>query len=242
MSAFPVADLAIALEALPLPSLQACFLRQNEFLFIEDFLPAPCLEALLDALAPLASYVHRNFIPGHKQGGSIGRHTLEEAAPVFAELYKTPALLDFLAAISGKTLLHCPSNDPHSYALYYYTERGDHIGYHYDTSYYRGSRYTVLIGLVDNSSCRLECQLNREDAGRETQTLSIALKPGALVVFNGDKLFHRVTPLGEGQQRIALTLEYVTSIDMNPLRRFISNMKDAIAYFGFKQVFRSRLP
>ena len=36
--------------------------------------------------------------------------------------------------------------------LYYYTEAGDHIGYHYDTSYYKGSRYTILMGLVDKST------------------------------------------------------------------------------------------
>jgi hypothetical protein len=28
---------------------------------------------------------------------------------------------------------------------------------------------------------------------------------------------------------------------MHPLRRFVSNMKDAIAYFGFRQTFRSWL-
>jgi hypothetical protein len=43
----------------------------------------------------------------------------------------------------------CPENDPHSCALYYYTEPGDHIGFHYDTSYYKGARYTILMGLVD---------------------------------------------------------------------------------------------
>jgi hypothetical protein len=29
---------------------------------------------------------------------------------------------------------------------------------------------------------------------------------------------------------------------MHPLRRFVSNMKDAIAYFGFKQVFTKARP
>ncbi len=57
------------------------------------------------------------------------------------------------------------------------------------------------------------------------------------IIFNGDKLYHRVTPLGSGERRIVLTLEYVTSTKMHPFRRFVSNMKDAIAYFGFRQVF-----
>jgi hypothetical protein len=122
--------------------------------------------------------------------------------------------------------------------LYYYTEPGDHIQYHYDTSYYQGKRYTVLIGLVDRSSSRLEYQLYRDNPQREVETHSLALTPGTLVLFNGDKLYHRVTPLGENEQRIALTLEYVTDPHMSRLNRFVSNMKDAIAYFGFSQVFR----
>jgi hypothetical protein len=38
--------------------------------------------------------------------------------------------------------------------------------------------------------------------------------------------------------RVSLTFEYVTNPNMRPWRRFMSNMKDAVAYFGFRQVFR----
>ncbi|MEH1831477.1 MAG: hypothetical protein V7L29_05205 [Nostoc sp.] len=44
--------------------------------------------------------------------------------------------------------------------------------------------------------------------------------------------------MGENEQHIVLTLEYVTDTRMGMLKRFVSNMKDAIAYFGFRQVFR----
>jgi hypothetical protein len=36
-------------------------------------------------------------------------------------------------------------------------------------------------------------------------------------------------------------MKYVTSTDMHAFRRFVSNMKDAIAYFGFNQVFNRRI-
>jgi hypothetical protein len=36
---------------------------------------------------------------------------------------------------------------------------------------------------------------------------------------------------------VSLTLEYVTDPSMSPFKRFVSNMKDAIAYFGFRRVF-----
>jgi hypothetical protein len=133
----------------------------------------------------------------------------------------------------------CPDRDLHACALYFYTEPGDHIGFHYDTSYYQGARYTVLLGLVQRSEhCRLVCQLYKDDPTRSPQEVRLATPPGALVIFNGDKLWHAVTPLGDGEERIVLTMEYVTNPAMGPLRRFISNMKDAIAYFGVSTVLR----
>jgi hypothetical protein len=225
---------------LDLSALHAQFMAHNEFLALENFLPEAWLAELSACLPTLEPRVHRNYIPRHKKGGSISKFDLDEHAPAFGALYRHEILREILGRITGQPLLLCPGNDPHTYALYYYTEAGDHIGYHYDTSYYRGARYTILIGLVDDSSCRLEYQLYKDDSTRNTQAGALQLTPRTLVIFNGDKLYHRITPLAEGERRIALTLEYVTSSAIHPVRRFISNMKDAIAYFGFKQVFKSR--
>jgi hypothetical protein len=43
-----------------------------------------------------------------------------------------------------------------------------------------------------------------------------------------------VTPLGEGEERVVLTLEYVTNQSMGPVQRLYSNLKDAFGYFGLK--------
>jgi hypothetical protein len=122
------------------------------------------------------------------------------------------------------------------------TEPGDHIGFHYDTPYYKGARYTVLLGLLQHSTeCRLIAQLYKADPTRQMQELWLVTPPGAMVIFNGNKLWHAITPLEEGAERIVLTLEYVTNPQMSPVHRFISNMKDAIAYFGFSTVLRGAL-
>jgi len=62
-----------------------------------------------------------------------------------------------------------------------------------------------------------------------------------MVIFNGDKLWHAVTPLGEGEERIALTMEYVTNPEMGTVKRLYSNLKDSFGYFGFKSVFKRAL-
>jgi len=238
----PDADRAIALRlrALDMESLRRDFAEQGSFLYLQDFLPPDITARLVAAVAAVSGAVNRNYLPGHKQGGSVSRHTIDELAPFIAELYRSPALLDWLRRLSGAHLQVSPAVDAHAYALYFYTRPGDHIGWHYDTSYYAGRRYTLLFGVVDRSSSRLDYELHTREAGRATVPGSLQMPPGGLVFFDGDKLRHRITPLAEGELRVSLTFEYVTDPTMRPWRRVISNMKDAVAYFGFRQVFRRR--
>src|SRR5262245_8734848 len=134
--------------------------------------------------------IHRNYIPRHKRGGSVGYHTLIERAPTILALYRAPAFVAFLEALTGRRLSPCPERDPHACALYFYTEPGDHIGFHFDTSYYRGARYTVLVGLIERSSSRLVCQPFRGQPAAEPHEVRLATEPGTFVLFNGDRLWH----------------------------------------------------
>lgn len=209
-------------------------------MFIPDFLPAQATAQLVAAVDAVEPAINRNYLPGHKQGGSVSRHTIDEIAPYIAELYRSPSLIRFLERIAGEPLQLSPADDPHAYALYFYTRPGDHIGWHYDTSYYTGRRYTLLLGVIDRSTCRLDYELHTREPGAQVFAGSVQIPPGGLVFFDGDKLRHRVTPMGENEKRVSLTFEYVTDQRMNLGWRLISNMKDAVAYFGLRQVFRRR--
>ncbi len=171
----------------------------------------------------------------------MGRHVIDERAPFIAELYRSRALIELLEGIAGERLQLSPPDDSHAYALYFYTRPGDHIGWHYDTSYYIGRRYTVLLGIIDQSSCHLDYELHTREQGVAAVPGSIQIQPGGLVFFDGDALRHRITPLEEGEIRVSLTFEYVTDARMQRGWRLISNLKDALAYFGFRQVFTRRL-
>ena len=229
---------ARALATLDVERVRREYGAQNEFVCLERWLPAPLVERMLAEVERVRPAINRNFIPRHKKGGSVSFYALLEQAPTMVALYRAPAFVEFLAGLAGRPLQPCPPDDPHSCALYFYTEPGDHIGFHFDTSYYRGARYTVLLGLVERSSSRLVCQLFKDDPqGRPIDERRLATHPGTLVAFNGDKLWHSITPLGENEERVSLTLEYVTDPSMHPLKRLFSNLKDSFAYFGLKTVF-----
>jgi hypothetical protein len=238
MAEIDIGSLPVRLASLDIQQLRGRYGAQGSFLSVDDFLPPSITAALIDAVAAVEPAVNRNYLPGHKQGGSVSRHVIDSHAPVIAQLYRSPALLQWLESLTGEKLQFSPVDDPHAYALYFYTKPGDHIGWHYDTSYYAGRRYTLLLGLIDRSSCRLDYELHTREAGAAMVPGSLQIPAGGLVVFDGDKLRHRITPLGEGEKRVSLTFEYVTDPRMHPGWRLISNMKDAFAYFGFRQVFQ----
>jgi putative membrane protein len=233
-----LANFSAQLQSLDIAPLRARYEAQGAFLNLDEFLPASITQALMEAVAAVEPSINRNYLPGHKQGGSVSRHTIDSQAPVIAELYRSPELLHWLEQLTGEKLQLSPPDDPHAYALYFYTKPGDHIGWHYDTSYYAGRRYTLLLGVIDRSSCKLDYELHTREPGAAVVRGSLQIPAGGLVVFDGDKLRHRITPLGEGEMRVSLTFEYVTDPRMHPWWRLISNMKDAFAYFGFRQVFQ----
>ncbi len=214
-------------------AMQRAYWQRNEFIHLEHFLPPSVFDPLLTEVELLEPDINRNYIPGHKQGGSVSFYIIREKAPAMLALYRSSALRAFLDWLTDAELKLCPEDDPHACALYYYTRPGDHIGYHYDTSYYKGARYTVLIGLVERSEC---CRLvARVGTGVDVERLPetrLRMDAGTMVVFNGDKLWHAVTPLGEGERRVVLTLQYVTDQRMGPVKKLFSNLKDAFAYFG----------
>lgn len=230
------------IEARDFGEISRTYWVQNEAIVLEHFLPGSLAEQFIREVDQVRPFVTRRYVPGHKKAGAVSFHTLLKKAPSIIALYESPALLDFLTRLVRAPLMRCPEEDLHSCALYVYTEPGDHIGWHYDTSYYKGDRYTVLVGLIERSEqCRLVAQLYKDIPHRSLRELRIAMDPGSMVIFNSDKLWHAVTPLEEGAERIMLTLQFVTNPDMTPFKRILSDLKDTFVYFGSPALRRRRL-
>ncbi|MCD6050629.1 MAG: putative 2-oxoglutarate-Fe(II) oxygenase superfamily, partial [Verrucomicrobia bacterium] len=193
-----------------LAKLRQAYLAQDEFVVVENFLPPEALTMWDQQLEPLKPLIHRNYIPKHKKGGSVSYGQVAEKAPAMTAIYHQPKFIEFLQKLVNEKIKECPASDPHRCALYSYTEE------------------------------RLLCHLHTRNKGHEVEKLELQVKPGTLVIFNGDKVWHSVTPIKANEQRFIISMQYVTNGDMNPIMRFVSNMKDAIAYFGFKGVFSGK--
>lgn len=218
------------------------FWAENEFAVFKDFFSKDQTYELLGEKAKeLSAQQHRKSVTRYKKSGSLSYFELEELLPEAVKLYRDPRLLKYLSDVVGADLQLCPDRDPHSCALYYYSQEGDHIGFHYDKSFYRGVRYTVLVPLLnDTEHSKLLCELHKDDKTRTQRNVELSTDPGMLIIFNGDKLWHAVSPLGKDEERIILTMEFVTDGHMSLPKRIISDVKDAIAYFGFRGIKRRK--
>ncbi len=234
------AEIDAALDRLDLAALAREYWAQDEFLEIPRFLPPVAVGALLDDVRRLEPGLNRTYIPRHKKGGSVSHYAIADEGPALLAFYHSERFRRFLSGLVRADLKLSPEDDPHACALYFYTEAGDHMGLHYDTSYYRGARYTVLVGLVQDSSSRLQCRLHTRQPGRAPVDLAVATEPGSLIIFNGDKVYHGVSPSRESERRVVYTMEYVTSQEMGRVQRLFSNLKDAFTYFGIRALLRGR--
>ncbi|OGT41331.1 MAG: hypothetical protein A3F13_01330 [Gammaproteobacteria bacterium RIFCSPHIGHO2_12_FULL_40_19] len=210
--------------------------QKHKLLIIDRFIPPEFVQNhFYPEIENCAPYIHRVKVPSFKKSGSVSSQMLEKHAPKLFGLYQSTRLKEWIEKIVGENLQRCPADDPHSVALYHYTEPGDRIGVHYDKSFYHGKRYTVLLGMIQDSiSSKLVCYPGSHKFNRRKNPLDVYTHPGTLVIFDGDTLWHEVTALGENEKRVILTMEYVTDNRMTPVNRFISHLKDRLLYFGKK--------
>lgn len=130
---------------------------QTEFVLgrltrVSDVLAAGSLESLRAEARDVQSRVERSFVPGHKKGGTVCYESICRHSPLVSAVYHSPELQKYVGSITGEEVYRTPPGDQSSCSLLYYTEAGDHIGWHYDHNFYRGRHFTVLLTLVNDSA------------------------------------------------------------------------------------------
>lgn len=196
-------------------------------------LPDPTFTRLRDAALRFVE-TERNYIPGHKQGGTIAYETLHEMAPEIVAFYQSDYLRRLCSAVIGAEVEPTPVHDQSSCSLLVYNRPRDHIGWHYDYDFYQGRHFTVLLALVNQrnaepqalSSARLLARLD----GTEVE---IPTPPNTLVMFEGNRVLHKVTRLDEGELRVILSMTFCTDSRASIPKAIARRVKDT-AFFGVR--------
>ncbi len=197
---------------------------------LDDILPVRTLEVLRKQALALAG-PERSYIPTHKKGGTVAYESLFETAPAIVALYHSREIQALISRIVGETVKPTPINDQSSLSVLFYEKPGDHIGWHYDHNFYRGRHFTVLLPVINEgraSGGLSHATLKAKIQGVETD---VATPPNALIVFEGAKVHHKVTPIVEGERRLVISMTYCTDPRANALQGAVRRIKD-VAFFG----------
>jgi hypothetical protein len=199
---------------------------------IDTVLPEAVLAELIEAVDRLIA-TERTYLPAHKKGGTVAYETLERDAPEIVRLYRSPAMQRFISRIVGIRIEPTPLHDQSSCSVLFYEKPGDHIGWHYDHNFYKGRHFTVLIPLINRgnsegglSAARLMIKCKRED-------IEIATPPNRLIVFEGARVRHKVTPIAEGERRVVWSMTYCADPRNSAFQGVARRIKDT-AFFGMR--------
>lgn len=216
-----------ALDAIDIPSFETK-------LAILDTALSPGLFARINAEVAALIETERSYLPTHKKGGTVAYSTLRERAPALVGHYLSKDLRQIVSRIVGLEISPTPLHDESSCSVLFYEKPGDHINWHYDHNFYRGRHFTVLIPVVNRgrdgglSAARL---LARQ-RGREVE---IATPPNRMIVFEGAKVRHKVTPIGEGERRAVWSMTYCTDPRNSAVQGVARRVKDT-AFFGLRSL------
>ncbi len=215
-----------AAQAMVLPGFDDRLARLNEGLDKRTF------RTIRDEIVALVK-TERSYLPSHKKGGTVAYETLVSEAPSTVALYQSIWLAGMLSEIVGAKLQPTPLADQSSCSVLFYERAGDHIGWHYDHNFYRGRHVTVLVPIVNEgvdgvglSSARLQARLGGQNE-------IIPTPPNSLIVFEGQHVLHKVTPIKDGELRIVLSMTFTT----DPRNSWVQGVKRRIkdtAFFGLR--------
>lgn len=214
-------------------SLREEFARER-ILRLDRALHETTLQAALAECEAHRNRIERSYVPGHKKGGTVSYESIHTFLPACLALYHSPVLHGFLSQAIGEPVRPTADHDQSSCSVLFYTEPGDHIGWHFDHNFYRGRHFTVLVPLVNRNRAGdavSASQLKRQRAGQADEVFSTAAN--SLIVFEGSRVRHCATPLGEGELRIMLSMTFATDPRIRLPQEIARRLKET-AFFGLR--------
>ncbi len=199
---------------------------------IDNFLSAESFASLAHSAKDVTK-PERSYVPAHKKGGTIAYETLFNQMPQIVAFYQSPHLHARISEIVGTKVTATPLHDQSSCSLLCYQRGGDHIGWHFDHNFYRGRHFTALLTIVNQGLKPCDLSSATLVAKVDGQAMPIETPPNALIVFEGSKLLHKVTPIGDGEQRIVLSMTF-TENPANAWYQGIARRAKDMAFFGIR--------
>ncbi len=223
---------------LPVPDADAGRLFKEKLLArIDDFLDPASLAKLREEAAAIAGQKTRNYVPTHKKGGTVSYEQIHQSCPSCLAFYHGEPVVKFVSQLVGETVGPAGDHDQSAESILYYDEPGDHIQWHFDHNFYQGRQFTALINLVNRSADGGISASKLQYRAPDGTDVDVDTSENSFVVFEGQKVLHRATPIESGGLRIMLSMTFNTVQKISAFREFQRRIKDT-AFFGLKVLWK----
>ena len=175
------------------------------FITLYNFLDTDTFHTLQIKERALGALEYRSTTP--LRSGAATSHIDAHDTPLEA-LFEAAESCDVPGRIERRTGLRlqlAPLTDHNRLSLLSYSRSGDHIWWHLDGNAYYGERWVGILVIINRGTAGLsdaELQFCRQDGA----VLSADTPENSLTLFRGHKIRHQVTPLGQNQRRVVLSM------------------------------------
>jgi len=183
-------------------------ISHKNIIILENFLNERFFEYLKNQFYN-KMFESKNFLVRKGTGISFYNLHKSEEYSGFLEIYYSNETLNVLSNILKKNIQRTPLSDNNACSLLIYNNAGDYIDWHKDYSNYYGDRYVVLLSIINNDKDKNCCSENEFIYMEEDNNINkIKLSPNNLIIFKGSEILHKSTAIGDGEQRILLSMTF----------------------------------
>ncbi len=169
-----------------------------------------------------------------RKGSSFSHHQmLKTPLKYINAVFDNVEVLAEIKKRTGLGLQYVPKTDPNRLGVLIYQKPQDGIDWHYDGNYYYGNRW-VGIFTVKNRKLKTgqpsSARFNYILGGQE---YSLNSQENSLLLFRGDQIKHKVTPLAKGEIRIVVSMLFcdICEKKVNPLNHLYQHMVN-LSFYG----------
>ena len=161
-----------------------------------------------------------------RKGGTVPQHVLVKDYPDVINFFKSKVLSSQISKIIGTSVEPTPLIDPLSCTVVVYDRQGDTINWHYDNNIYNGRLITVNICIHHGyNTCSVF-----EYKTAEGHIKTIKLKQNEAIIFEGTKVFHRVSPTCDNEKRVVLSMLFTTDKFVSVFNKLYGKVKKLYFY------------
>ena len=169
------------------------------------------------------SCIKRSKVFNLRQGAAIPGKLLPK---IFIDFYYSKELNSFLNNLLKLKLEPLPLSHLHACSILVNDQKDDYITWHYDTNYYKGKCFTLLLTLINRDKQRIFPSNNKNCIMLKSEQLCKDTEENSLIVFEGDQIFHKTEKLKENEKRVIFSMLFCEDYSQSNYHRILRRIKD----------------